>query len=35
LATPPFWLAKAMTLALPFKTRSDHGRENPSQGVGS
>src|SRR3954471_18486153 len=35
LATPPFWLAKAMTLALPFKTRSDHGRDNPSQGVGS
>src|SRR3954463_4167211 len=33
LATPPFWLAKAITLALPFKTRSDHGRENPSQGV--
>src|SRR3954453_3559195 len=31
LATPPFWLAKAIT----FKTRSDHGRDNPSQGVGS
>src|SRR5918997_1220658 len=30
LATPPFWLAKAMTLALPVTSCSDHGRVNPS-----
>src|SRR5918997_1136378 len=29
-ATPPFWLAKAMTLALPVTSCSDHGRGNPS-----
>ena len=31
LATPPFWLAKAMTLALPVTSCSDHGRGNPSE----
>src|ERR671928_780604 len=29
-ATPPFWLANAMTLALPVTSCSDHGRESPS-----
>ena len=32
LATPPFWLAKAMTLALPVTSCSDHGCGNPSRG---
>jgi hypothetical protein len=32
LATPPFWLANAMTLALlPVTWCSDRGRENPSR----
>ena len=30
LATPPFWLAKAMTLAWPVTSCSDHGWGNPS-----
>src|ERR671922_2943272 len=29
-ATPPFWLAKAMTLAWPVTSCSDRSRENPS-----
>jgi hypothetical protein len=29
-ATPPFWLANAMTLALPVTWCSDHGRVDPS-----
>ena len=29
LATPPFWLAKAMTLAWPVTSCSDHGRGKP------